>query len=654
MLSPLFRGRRTTARLLVTAQTLLLMASLVAVAPAAAAGTGALDLGSAGAYVTFGDPAKLDLGAVHDRDLVQADRDRRREHDRHRRDHEPRAAPDPRRRRRPRARPSTPTGSWASTPTGNVIAADFEGIDDPAPTGQNTRSAARPPSPTTCGTTPPPPSTGPPGAVYLDGNLEASSTPGFHPRSDSTQGVALGAMIQSGVHSARPPVASQGVLDEARVWNVARTGPEILATKNSELTSGTGLVARWGLDEGSGTAVNDSIATAANGTITGTGYARASGFMRTTPRWPSQTRTRRRRARPRSWRRRASLRTTPMPNGNPLTAILVTDVSHGVLALAANGGFTYTPTDGYSGPDSFTYKANDGDQRLEHGHRLVGGRQRRPRISAAPGRTSRSAIRPSSISAQFTIETWFKRTGTGVAEHDRHRRDHEPRAAPDPRRRRRPRARTSTPTGSSASTPTRQRDRGRLRGDRRPGPDRSERPITGTTAITDNVWHHAAATFDGTTWSRLPRRQPRGAAAPPAFHPRSDSTQGVALGAMIQSDGTADRRSLRRACSTRPGSGTWPAPGPRSQPTEELGAHLGHRPRRPLGPQRGLRARRSTDSIATARQRHDHRHRLRLGRGLRPAGAGQHGTRRTDAQRAGQRGHRDRHLADTRRRRVRS
>src|SRR5215216_2276467 len=47
-------------------------------------------------------------------------------------------------------------------------------------------------------------------------------------------------------------------------------------------------------------------------------------------------------------------------DANPLTAALVTNVSHGVLSLAANGGFTYTPATGYSGPDSFTYKANDG------------------------------------------------------------------------------------------------------------------------------------------------------------------------------------------------------------------------------------------------------------------------------------------------------
>ena len=48
-------------------------------------------------------------------------------------------------------------------------------------------------------------------------------------------------------------------------------------------------------------------------------------------------------------------------NSNPLTAVLVANVTNGTLALAPNGGFTYTPTTGYTGPDSFTYKANDGE-----------------------------------------------------------------------------------------------------------------------------------------------------------------------------------------------------------------------------------------------------------------------------------------------------
>jgi VCBS repeat-containing protein len=50
-------------------------------------------------------------------------------------------------------------------------------------------------------------------------------------------------------------------------------------------------------------------------------------------------------------------------DGDPLKAILVSGPTHGTLTLNDNGLFTYTPnipnTD-YSGPDSFTYKANDG------------------------------------------------------------------------------------------------------------------------------------------------------------------------------------------------------------------------------------------------------------------------------------------------------
>jgi VCBS repeat-containing protein len=47
-------------------------------------------------------------------------------------------------------------------------------------------------------------------------------------------------------------------------------------------------------------------------------------------------------------------------NSDPLTAVLNANVTHGTLSLSANGGFSYTPTAGYTGPDSFTYHANDG------------------------------------------------------------------------------------------------------------------------------------------------------------------------------------------------------------------------------------------------------------------------------------------------------
>jgi len=47
-------------------------------------------------------------------------------------------------------------------------------------------------------------------------------------------------------------------------------------------------------------------------------------------------------------------------DGDPITAIVVTGPTNGTLSLDANGSFIYVPNVNYSGPDSFTYKANDG------------------------------------------------------------------------------------------------------------------------------------------------------------------------------------------------------------------------------------------------------------------------------------------------------
>jgi VCBS repeat-containing protein len=47
-------------------------------------------------------------------------------------------------------------------------------------------------------------------------------------------------------------------------------------------------------------------------------------------------------------------------DGDPLTAVLVGNVSHGVLNLNTNGSFTYLSATNYNGSDSFTYRANDG------------------------------------------------------------------------------------------------------------------------------------------------------------------------------------------------------------------------------------------------------------------------------------------------------
>ena len=117
--------------------------------------------------------------------------------------------------------------------------------------------------------------------LYLNGNLETLScpttcSPGATPRSDSIQGVGLGAMIDStGTALGR----FDGVIDEARVWSVARTQLQIQGTMDSELTSGTNLEARWGLNDASGEDVTDSLPSPADGVLAGTGYDWVPGFV---------------------------------------------------------------------------------------------------------------------------------------------------------------------------------------------------------------------------------------------------------------------------------------------------------------------------------------------------------------------------------------
>jgi len=52
-------------------------------------------------------------------------------------------------------------------------------------------------------------------------------------------------------------------------------------------------------------------------------------------------------------------------DGDPLTAVLVADVAHGTLALAADGSFTYLPDADWFGVDTFTYQAYDGEDYSE-------------------------------------------------------------------------------------------------------------------------------------------------------------------------------------------------------------------------------------------------------------------------------------------------
>ena len=47
-------------------------------------------------------------------------------------------------------------------------------------------------------------------------------------------------------------------------------------------------------------------------------------------------------------------------DNDTLSAVKVTNPAHGVLVLASDGSFSYTPANGYTGPDAFSYRASDG------------------------------------------------------------------------------------------------------------------------------------------------------------------------------------------------------------------------------------------------------------------------------------------------------
>ena len=74
----------------------------------------------------------------------------------------------------------------------------------------------------------------------------------------------------------------------------------------------------------------------------------------TTPRWQPASRSRPPRTRPRRSRWRP-----PIADGDVLSYTVVTAPQHGTLSGTAPN-LTYTPAANYSGPDSFTFKANDG------------------------------------------------------------------------------------------------------------------------------------------------------------------------------------------------------------------------------------------------------------------------------------------------------
>ncbi|MGE5180169.1 MAG: LamG-like jellyroll fold domain-containing protein [Bacteroidota bacterium] len=377
--------------------------------------------------------------------------------------------------------------------------------------------------------------------LYVNGNLDAQLAVNRPAASSSDAPVALGTAMTTAV-----PAAGffQGVCDEVRVWSMARSQAEILATINSRIAvPTTNLAARWGLDEGSGTLVQSAAGTPLDGTVTGAGWSWTTGAPfnvspPTPPAAPSNLTAEGVSATQidLTWTDGSdnesgfAIERSTTGSGGPFTPLITvgantTAYSNTGLAQTTEYCYRIRAVNGagasdYSGPVCTTTGSS-------------------PSYALAfNGSTYVSFGDPAALDLPaFTLETWFRRDGAG----------------------------TTVSTGSGGVTDaiplvthgTSEADGSTVdenfflgiksagavlcadfeegAGGSSPG---LNHPIVGVTPIVNGVWYHAAATYDGTTWKLYLNGNLEGQLTV-GQPPQSATIQLAALASSIRSNGTA-------------------------------------------------------------------------------------------------------------------
>ena len=99
-------------------------------------------------------------------------------------------------------------------------------------------------------------------------------------RADSIQHAALGTALNStGWRRDAGAGFFGGTLDEARIWNYARSASEVLDGKNQDIPAATGLLGRWSFNEPCGP-VTDLSGNGQHGTLLGSGCTWVPGVPR--------------------------------------------------------------------------------------------------------------------------------------------------------------------------------------------------------------------------------------------------------------------------------------------------------------------------------------------------------------------------------------
>ncbi len=390
--------------------------------------------------------------------------------------------------------------------------------------------------------------------LYLNGLPDGLPVfAGTLPRADSIQHAALGsALTSTGAASG----FFAGSLDEARIWNYARSAAQIAATVNREVVSAPGLLARWSFNECCGRVIDSTghvpfgppqypnilVADIRAATLQGTGWSWAPRGDNTLSPAPinlapvvfagvDQTVT---------LPATATLSGSVVdPEGSAIGPVQWSKTSGpGVVAFSSPASLsttvsfsavgtyvlTLTASDGEaSGTDSVTVVATGvADPALTPKYAVdFGGTNAFVALGQAPGLGA----------ATFTLEAWIKREGAGVA--------------------------TSTGSGGITAIPlvtkgmaqsdTSNIDMNYFLGIRSDGvlaadfedmATGANHPVGGATLIPANgVWHHVAATYDGTTWRLYVDGILDGQAAVGAFTPRFDSIQHAAIGTALGTGG---------------------------------------------------------------------------------------------------------------------
>jgi len=363
------------------------------------------------------------------------------------------------------------------------------------------------------------------------------------PRNDNIQHASIGSALTS---AGTAGGYFNGVVDEVRIWNVVRTPVQIAASRYLEVTSGTGLIGRWGFNEGAGTVAMNSVPSRPHGTLTNTPTRVVGNILPVdgvSPSAPQNVTANIGNALVTiSWPENPELDLTgynvyrngsgtPL-NVSPLTSAIFTDntvangtsYSYTVRALDTSANLSAPSTAVVATPNALAgagMQFNGTNQYVTFG----------PAIGTASG-----------LGAQtFTLETWFKRTGFGVG--------------------------TSTGTGGFEGTsaiPLITKGRGEAEGsnvdmnyffginastgvliadfeDSNGSPLGGNHPASGVTPIpiSPSTWHHAAATFDGTSWRIYLDGVLESTTSANGGIPRSDSIQHAGIGSAMTSTGAA-------------------------------------------------------------------------------------------------------------------